>query len=130
MIIPVTRDKDNLTDMVMLDMAEVIYMHLEGRNIVYHTLQEQFYHLLPSLTVMAKHMEDLGFRKLDRINLVNIHQIKFLDTDQSKVFFEEPIVKESKYATVSFLNRGKHKKEIKEWISSNSKNGQISVERV
>ncbi len=120
MIIPVTRDKENLTEIVMLDMNEVIFLNVEGRNIVYHTHQEQFYHLFPSLAVMTKHTEDLGFRKLDRINLVNVNQIKLLDTDHSKVFFEEPIIKQSKYATVSFLNRGRNKKEIQGWIAKNN----------
>lgn len=121
MVIPVTRDKENLTEIVMLDMKDVIFLDVEGRNIVYHTHQEQFYHLFPSLAVMTKHTEDLGFRKLDRINLVNIHQIKQLDVDHSKVFFEEPVLKESKYATVSFLNRGRNKKEIQDWIIKNNK---------
>lgn len=119
MIIPVTRDKENIGELIMLNMKDVLYMHIEDRTVVYHTLKDQFYHLLPSLTVMNHQTEAFGFRKLDRINLVNIHQIKYLDDAHGKVYFEEDIKKDSKFATVSFLNKGKRSKEIRDWINRN-----------
>jgi len=115
MLIPVTRDKDNQTEIVMLDLNDVIYMHLEDRTLVYHTLKEHFYHLMPSLSVLAKHTEAINFERLDRINLVNMNKIRHFDDEFAKVYFQ-PIADidyESKSATVAFLNKGKLKKFMK-----------------
>lgn len=100
----------------MLDLNDVIYMHMEDRTVVYHTLTEQFYHLAPSLSIMARHTKAYGFEKLDRINLVNMSKIKHFDDEFAIVYFEpeDQITKKSKYATVAFLNKGKLKKRLKE----------------
>ena len=116
MQIPVTRDKDNQTALIMLDLNDVIYVHTQDRNVVYHTIDDQFFHLMPSLTVLAKHTEDLGFKRLDRINLVNMEKIQYFDDEYAKIYFypKEQIDKNSKYATISFLNKGKLKKYLKQ----------------
>lgn len=116
MLIPVTRDKDNLTEIVMLDLKDVLYMHMEDRNIVYHTLEGRFYHLVPSLSVLAKHSENYGFEKLDRINLVNMNKIEYFDDEFAKVYFqpESEITPDSKSATVAFLNKGIVKNHLKQ----------------
>jgi DNA-binding LytR/AlgR family response regulator len=116
MQIPVTRDKDNQTEIIMLDMNDVVYMHMDDRTVVYHTINDQFYHLMPSLSVLARHVQDLGFEKLDRINLVNVDKIKHFDDDYALVYFqrEDEITKESKSATVAFLNKGKLKKRLQQ----------------
>jgi DNA-binding LytR/AlgR family response regulator len=115
MLIPVTRDKDNLTEIIMLDLNDVLYMHMEDRNVVYHTLNEHFYHLMPSLSVLAKHSENHGFEKLDRINLVNMNKIEYFDDEFAKVYFvpEAEVSSESKSATVAFLNKGIVKRHLK-----------------
>lgn len=116
MRIPVTRDKDNMTDVVMLDLKDVIYVHMQDRTVVYHTLNEKFFHLMPSLSILAKHTETLGFERVDRINLVNMNKIEYFDDEYAKIYFEpkDKITKESKYATVAFLNKGKLKKYLKQ----------------
>ena len=116
MKIPVTKDKDNMTEVIMLDLRDVIYVHLQDRTVVYHTVNEQFYHLMPSLSVLAKHTEAIGFERMDRINLVNVNKIAYFDDEYAKIYFEpkEQITKNSKYATVAFLNKGKLKKMLKE----------------
>lgn len=100
----------------MLDLNDVIYMHMEDRTVVYHTLNEQFYHLAPSLSIMARHTAAFGFEKLDRINLVNMSKIRHFDDEFAIVYFEpkEQITKKSKFATVAFLNKSKLKKRLKE----------------
>ncbi len=114
MQIPVTRDKDNQTDIIMLDLNDVVYMHMEDRTVVYHTNQDQFYHLMPSLTVLSRHAQKLGFEKLDRINLVNLHKIEHFDDKLNIVYFqqEEKITKKSKSATVAFS----HKEKLKDYL--------------
>lgn len=116
MQIPVTRDKDNQTELIMLDMKDVLYMNMEDRTVVYHTLEEKFYHLMPSLSVLSNHTQALGFEKLDRINLVNMNAIKHFDDEYAFVYFEpkEQLTKKSKFTTVAFLNKSKLKKKIKD----------------
>ncbi len=111
MQIPVTRDKDNQSDIIMLDMSDVVYMHMEDRTVVYHTIDEEFYHLLPSLSVLARHAQSLGFEKLDRINVVNLRKIKHFDEKLSIVYFQqEPeLTKKSKSATVAISHKEKLK---------------------
>lgn len=115
MLIPVTRDKDNQTELIMLDMKDVLYMHMEDRTVVYHTLEERFYHLLPSLSVLARHTQSLGFEKLDRINLVNLNKVNHFDDKYAVVYFEAEaqLTKKSKSTTVAFLNKEKLKKWLK-----------------
>ena len=112
MLIPVTRDKDNMTDIVMLDLNDVIYIHMEDRTVVYHTIDNHYYHLAPSLSVLAHHIKSIGFDRLDRINLVNLNRIEHFDDEFAKVYFQpiDTITKDSKYATVAYLNKGKLKK--------------------
>jgi DNA-binding LytR/AlgR family response regulator len=114
MQIPVTRDRKNQTDIIMLDMNDVLYMHMEGHTVVYHTIHEQFYHLMPSLAVLSRHVQKLGFEKLDRINLVNLHKIKHFDEKMGIVYFqqEHEVTKKSKSATVAFLNKVKLKNRL------------------
>lgn len=114
MQIPVTRDKDNQTDIIMLGMNDVVYMHMEDRTVVYHTINEKFYHLMPSLTVLSRHAQKLGFEKLDRINLVNLQKIEHFDDKLSIVYFQQEaeITKKSKSATVAFS----HKEKLKDYL--------------
>ncbi|MEI7024764.1 LytTR family transcriptional regulator DNA-binding domain-containing protein [Paenibacillus sp. y28] len=122
MYIPVTKDKFNNTDIVLLDINEVIYIEMEDRNVVYHTLHDKYYHLAPSLSVIGIHLESHGFRKLDRINLVNTNQVRAFDDEHGKVFFETDVQPASKYATIPFLHKKKLRQEIEVWISNNNGN--------
>src|SRR5690554_3966934 len=97
MQIPVTKDKDNQTELIMLDMQEVLFVDIEDRTVVYHTLEGKYYHLSPSLTSLTVHLEKIGFRKLDRINLVNIHKIKHYDEEHRKVYFDKEIINTSEF---------------------------------
>jgi DNA-binding LytR/AlgR family response regulator len=119
MLIPATRDKNNNSECIMLDIRDVVYIVIEDRNVVYHTNDSKYYHLMPSLSVMELHCEQFGFQKLDRINLVNTRKIKSFDDESGKVFFDDEVSKDSKYATVSYVNKNKLKASIEHWIERN-----------
>jgi DNA-binding LytR/AlgR family response regulator len=119
MHIPVTRDKNNNSELVMLDIRDVVYIVIEDRNVVYHTIDSKYYHIIPSLSVLELHTEQYGFQKLDRINLVNTRKIKQFDDENGKVYFEADASRDSKYATVSFVNKNKMKASIDSWIEKN-----------
>lgn len=107
MRIPVIRklkNGDEEFEVHMLDLADIWYVGVENkREIVYHTKDEIFYHpatMEQILAVLKMH----GFEKLDRGIVVNLKNIKHFDEEFGKVFFEEQPTKDSKFATIAFLN--------------------------
>lgn len=122
MQIPVTRDKHNISNLILLDIQDVLFIVAEDRNVVYHTLDGKYYHLLPALSVLETHMKERGFERLDRINLVNSNRVRCYDHTDGKVYFEKAIDKSSKYATVAFANKAKLKHMIESWVKINNDN--------
>lgn len=99
---PVTRDPGNFTEVIELDMQDVDFIETHSSGyVVFHTRDEVFYPLIPKLSVLEKHLEHLGFVRLDRTNLSNIGKIRHFDEERSLVYFQEHISKSSKYSTVS-----------------------------
>ncbi|MFK7697776.1 LytTR family DNA-binding domain-containing protein [Paenibacillus sp. HJGM_3] len=101
---PVTRDPVHDLDLILLDVEEVLYMEVEERTVVFHTAKEKFY-LLDTLSELAKRMGQLGFQKLDRINLVNLNKVTDFDEKTSKVYFNDEQGNRAKSTTVSYANR-------------------------
>lgn len=120
MVIPVLRKIDDQeSELVLLDLREVLYINIEKRNIVYHTLDQKFYHL-STLSELYDHFFDMGFDLLDKTNLVNMNKIKKLDSKQGKVYFEEAPQEESKYATVAFIKQKMFQNVITRAIANNT----------
>lgn len=107
---PVTRDPDNKTEIIELDLNDVIYIDTGDRSVVFHTPDEVYYPVLPRISNLEMHLGQLGFRKLDRTNLVNTAKITHYDHEHALVFFDDQITKNSKYATISMSERGQFKK--------------------
>jgi len=120
MKIPVTRDKNNDSSVVMLDTNDILFIQSEDGNIVFQTESDCYYPLAPSLSTYVKHLEEHGFHKLDRINLVNKNKIMAYNHEQGKVIFN-PNAAEGKSATVAFMHRGKLRNQIERWIDQNTK---------
>ncbi|WP_256758974.1 LytTR family transcriptional regulator DNA-binding domain-containing protein [Cohnella sp. WQ 127256] len=120
---PVTRDRNNNSEVIMMDMEDVLYIQTEDGAVVFHTPEGSFYPLIPSLSMYAKHTEALGFEKLDRTNLVNMKKVKEFDLKHGLVYFEEQISSNSRSqsAIVAFMNIGKLKEMIMTWIERNTK---------
>ncbi|GAA3401357.1 LytTR family DNA-binding domain-containing protein [Paenibacillus hodogayensis] len=120
MMIPVLKTKnENETELVMLDLNDVLYINIEKRNIVYHTLDDKYLHL-STLTELYDHLFDNGFDLLDKTNLVNLHKIKKLDSKQGKIYFEEAPSDDSKYATVAFIKQKLFHNVISRAIANNT----------
>ena len=120
MMIPVLRKKDEQeTELVLLDLSEVLYINIEKRNIVYHTIDQKYYHL-STLSELYDHFFDNGFDLLDKTNLVNLNKIKKLDNKQGKVYFEENPDSDSKYATVAFIKQKMFQNVISRAIANNT----------
>jgi DNA-binding LytR/AlgR family response regulator len=120
MKIPVLKKtEEHQTELVMLDLSEVLFINIEKRNLVYHTLDEKFYHL-STLSELHDHFREAGFDLLDKTNLVNLNKIKMLDSKQSKVYFEEHPKSGSKYATVAFIKQKQFKHKLARAIANNT----------
>ncbi|WP_158289309.1 LytTR family transcriptional regulator DNA-binding domain-containing protein [Paenibacillus flagellatus] len=120
MVIPVLRRiGEQETELVLLDLNDVLYINIEKRNIVYHTLDEKYYHM-STLSELYDHFFDNGFDLLDKTNLVNLNKIKKLDNKQGKVYFEENPTGDSKYATVAFIKQKLFQNVISRAIANNT----------
>ncbi|MFC4302381.1 LytTR family transcriptional regulator DNA-binding domain-containing protein [Cohnella boryungensis] len=104
----------------MMDMAQVLYIQTEDGAVVFLTSEGRFYPLVPSLSMYAKHTEQIGFQKLDRTNLVNMNLIRRFDEKRGLVFFEKEEDANSQSAIVAFMNLSKLKSVIMAWIERNA----------
>lgn len=120
MIIPVLKAKNEQeTELFMLDLEDVLYINIEKRNIVYHTMDNKYFHL-STLSELYDHFFDNGFDLLDKTNLVNLNKIKKLDGKQGKIYFEENPSSDSKYATVAFVKQKLFHNVISRAIANNT----------
>ncbi|MFD2670799.1 LytTR family transcriptional regulator DNA-binding domain-containing protein [Marinicrinis sediminis] len=130
MHIPVLKELENgTTELVMLDLNDVIYICLERRNILYHTENEQFWHI-STLSDWEEHLYHRGFELTDKTNLVNFNRIKKMDGKQGKIYFDEHPSEQSKYATIAFIKQKLYNKKIARVIANNTnKSLEIKVEK-
>jgi len=119
MIQPVTRDRNNNSEVILMDMTDVLYIQIEDGAVVFYTDEGRFYPLVPSLSMYAKHTEAFGFHRLDRTNLVNMSKIKAFDEHRGIVYFDEAAEPAGPSATVAFMNIGKLRNMILSWIHRN-----------
>lgn len=117
MIQPVTRDRNNEGEVIMIDIKDVLYIQTEDGAVVFQTESGKYYPLVPSLSMYAKAVGDKGFEKLDRINLVNMRKVKRFDPKRGMVFFDA--VEDRPFTTVALMNVSKLKHKILEWIGRN-----------
>lgn len=97
-------DRDGNSCLVSLDNIIAIKPTADGPE--FHTKDDLYYYptTLEEILVILK---DQGFERLDRTNLVNLNHVKEFDKKARKVYFESPISKDSKFATVSEANLSK-----------------------
>lgn len=112
---PVTRDPKNNDEILWLDIDQVVSIQTWERSVIFHTLDGEYYPVLPKISTLEKHLGDFGFRRLDRTNLAHIYKIQSFDEERSVVFFEENVTAASKYSTVSHGERSLVKKELSTW---------------
>lgn len=102
-------EKDEI-EIHMLDVSDIWYVSVDSnRFVVYHTEHEVYYQPNNMEQVLA-FLKFHQFEKLDRGMVVNVKNIKSFDHEFGKVFFEENLTNESKYATVSYSKTNKLKK--------------------
>ncbi|GIQ70787.1 LytTR family transcriptional regulator [Xylanibacillus composti] len=119
MQVPVLKHLDNGdTELHMLDLNDVIYICVENRTLVYHTVDQAYRHI-STLSDWEDHLTEYGFDLTDKTNLVNISKIKKLDSKQGKLYFEEEPTSKSKFATIAFIKQKLFKNLILRAIANN-----------
>ncbi|CAM3697261.1 LytTR family DNA-binding domain-containing protein [Marinicrinis lubricantis] len=120
MHIPVLKElEDGTTQLFMLDLEDVIYIRLEKRNILYHTLDDRYWHI-STLSDWEEHLGPYGFELTDKTNLVNFKRIKTMDPSQGKLYFDEHPDEHSKFATIAFIKQKMYEHEIARRIALNT----------
>lgn len=85
----------------LLNVSEICNITTDGRLLIFET-QDQIYYTLATLDEIGKLFAPLfGFSKIDRSNYVQTDLIKCYDSVMRKVYFEEPVTSNSKFATIS-----------------------------
>lgn len=110
---------DGSTTLVDLDLDDVVYICVENRNLVYHTLDSSYVHI-STLSDWEEHLTEYGFELTDKTNLVNFRKIKKMDAKQGKLYFEENPTPKSKYATIAFIKQKLFKNKIQRAIAMNT----------
>lgn len=117
--------KGNVLAVEKLNLREdVYYIGIENRILVYHT-KEGSYYQINTFEEMSNVLEQFGFAVVDRGSLVNLGKVAKLDTEFSRVFFEEEVTKDSIFATVSAANF----KKIRAYLESKKKPEQPEEEK-
>ncbi|MFC5469928.1 LytTR family transcriptional regulator DNA-binding domain-containing protein [Cohnella suwonensis] len=119
MIQPVTRDRNNEGEVIMMDMQDVRYIQTEDGTVVFYTDKGRFYPLVPSLNLYEKWTEGLDFFRLDRTNLVNMRKISRFDERHGVVYFDKNETIDEQSATVAIMRISKLKGIIRSWIDRN-----------
>jgi DNA-binding LytR/AlgR family response regulator len=120
MQVPVLKYRENgESELVLLDLDDVIYIRVENRNLVYHTIDDRYEHI-STLSDLEQHLHAYGFDLTDKTNLVNMNKIKKLDQKHGKLYFEEHPDAKSKYATVAFMKLKMYGKQIQRIIANNT----------
>jgi DNA-binding LytR/AlgR family response regulator len=110
---------DGTSRLVLVDLNDVAYIKIEKRNIVYHTIDDQFNHI-STLSELEEHLSHQGFDLLDKTNLVNMSKIKKMDDKHGNIYFEEEPTKDSKFASVAFIKQKLFKEIIAKAIGNNT----------
>ena len=97
---------DREGNLCFVEVSELIAIKPTGEGPEFHTKDNLYYYptTLEELLIILK---DQGFERLDRTNLVNLNHVKEFDKKARKVYFDSPITKDSKFATVSEANLSK-----------------------
>lgn len=88
------------TELVTINLSEVLFISNEGSRLVFHTLEDRYYQIT-SIQELEQHLKDVSFEKLDRPFLVNMNKIRDVDKDQRLVYFEDDTYEDRKFVTVA-----------------------------
>jgi DNA-binding LytR/AlgR family response regulator len=89
-----------------VNIEDLIFIRPTAEGPEFYTKDNVYFYptTLEELQILFK---DFGFERLDRTNIVNLHQVQAYDAKARKVYFEHPWTRHSKFATVSEANVSK-----------------------
>jgi hypothetical protein len=101
-------------EIVLVNVADILYITIEKNDVVYHTDDHSFRHLDSLEDVGAGVKLLYGFERLDRNFIVNMSKATIFDSSKNILFFKSDVVKGSKFAAVSGPNIKKVREYMKE----------------
>jgi DNA-binding LytR/AlgR family response regulator len=103
-----------------INIKDVLYIHLENRHVVFHTRDDKYY-VPDKLEDYEEMLFQQGFELTDKTNLVNMNEVRYLDTHYNNLYFEEkPDLKKSKHASVAAIQLRSRKRPILAAIARNN----------
>jgi len=114
MQIPVVRRGESGEDnsIVLLDINDILYVSRDHSDRIHiHTRDETFYNL-QSLDDYELFLSQYDFFRTDRVCIVNMFSMKKLDMELGLIYFDDPVPKHAKFATVTL-----HKlRKVRDWV--------------
>jgi DNA-binding LytR/AlgR family response regulator len=116
MQIPVIRKGESGEDnsIILLDISDILYVSREPDRVMFHTRDGVFFNL-QSLDDFELFLSLYDFFRADRVCVVNMSNIKSMDSELGLVYFDDPPEKDSKFATVAYQRLSK----VKKWLQGN-----------
>jgi DNA-binding LytR/AlgR family response regulator len=105
-----------------INIKDVLYINVENRHVVFHTRDDKYF-VPDKLEDYEEMLFQQGFDLTDKTNLVNLNEIRYLDTNYNNLYFEEkPDLKKSKHASVAAIQLRTRKRAILTAIARNNGN--------
>ncbi|WP_102027930.1 LytTR family transcriptional regulator DNA-binding domain-containing protein [Salirhabdus sp. Marseille-P4669] len=114
------RRDDGTMQPYTLNLLEVDFIELENRHLVYYIGQNKYYQITKLQQIQEVLNETNGFVSLDRINLVNMKNVKDYDEKLGKIYFEKQQDKERNFTTIAKIKQRLFSPLIKRAIANNT----------
>lgn len=101
-LIPVIeRNNTNAGEMVMIKLVDICSITTDGRHLILDTV-EGTYHMLGTLDEVGEYLAPaIGLKKIDRVNYIHPDKVTYYDSLYRKIYFDETITDNSKFATIA-----------------------------
>lgn len=84
-----------------LDIDDICFCSIEDRRITYHTKHEVFYQIANFDELLQFLTPEDGFEKVDRGIVIKVDNVTYFHSKYGLVYFDNPVGKQSKFATVA-----------------------------
>ncbi len=100
--IPVLQRHDSgESEIVLIKIVDICSITTDGRHLVLDTV-EGTYHMMATLDDVGEHLAPmLGLEKIDRVNYIQPSKVTYYDSLYRKLYFDETISSQTKFATYS-----------------------------
>lgn len=88
-----------------IKIKDILFINLEYVNkksyIAYHTKDSTYLHVFKFEQVIQIYNEKIGFSYVDRGVIANLKNVKQIDTELGKIYFDDPLKKSAPWTTIA-----------------------------